>query len=63
MAASAVMGIEALKKERCEMGAMILIFAFVMSLIINVMEKVISSNNQANKAGEAETSLATEPSE
>jgi len=46
------------------MGAMILIFAFVMSLIINVIEKMISNNNgQATAENKAETSLATEQSE
>ena len=46
------------------MGAMILIFAFVMSLIINFIEKMVSSNNdEATGRNEAENNLATEPSE
>jgi hypothetical protein len=38
------------------MGAMILIFAFVMSLIINVIEKMMSNNNeQVNEVEQSET--------
>jgi hypothetical protein len=45
------------------MGAMILIFAFVMSLIINFFEKMVSSNEDAATVNETESNLATEPSE
>jgi hypothetical protein len=46
------------------MGGMILIFAFVMSLIINVVEKMIRSNNeQVNQVQRSEKNLVTEQSE
>jgi len=46
------------------MGAMILIFAFLMSLIINGIEKMIKSNNeQVRKVERAEEKFVTEQSE
>jgi len=46
------------------MGAMILIFAFLMSLIINVIEKMIRSNNeQVNRVQRPDENLVHEQSE
>jgi len=46
------------------MGAMILIFAFLMSLVINFIEKMISHRDDGvSTRNEAETSFATEQSE
>ncbi len=46
------------------MGAIVLIFAFIMSLIINFIEKMITGNNdQVTGSAETKTNFATEQPE